>query len=102
MSAKYSKPGTSRYFLGSGSAVKLVDREILKKEREIKLKVEQEKAAEKERKKAEQTAKDAAKEAQKRIPPSDMFKSETDKYSKFDNKVSALTKNRQGVKKCVA
>lgn len=59
--------------------------------------MEQEKAAEKERKKAEQAAKDAVKEAQKKIPPSDMFKSETDKYSKFDNKVSTLRKNRQGL-----
>lgn len=60
---------------------------MLKKEREMKLKAEQEKAAEKERKRAEQAAKDAAKEAQKKVPPSEMFKSETDKYSKFDDKV---------------
>ena len=28
-----------------------------------------------------------AKEAKKKIPPTEMFKSETDKYSKFDDKV---------------
>lgn len=43
-----------------------------------------EKAAEKERKKAEQLAIQQAKEAQRKIPPTEMFKHETDKYSKFD------------------
>ncbi|KAK6637321.1 hypothetical protein RUM44_007736 [Polyplax serrata] len=69
---------------GRSSAVKLVDREILLKEREMKKQLEAEKLAEKERKKAELAAAEAQKEAQKKIPPSEMFKMETDKYSKFD------------------
>lgn len=68
------------------SAVKLVDKETLLKEREAKKRVEQEKLLEKERKKAELAAAQAAKDAQKKIPPSEMFRSETDKYSKFDEK----------------
>ncbi|KAF7266872.1 hypothetical protein GWI33_019804 [Rhynchophorus ferrugineus] len=68
------------------SAVKLVDRETLLKEREMKKKAEQDKLLEKERKKAELAAVQAAKDAQKKIPASEMFKSETDKYSKFDDK----------------
>ena len=31
-----------------------------------------------------------AKEAQKRIPPTEMFKSQTDKFSKFDEKVKKV------------
>nr|CAI5849666.1 unnamed protein product [Callosobruchus analis] len=70
---------------GGPSAVKLVDKETLLKEKEAKKKAEQEKAAEKEKKKAELAAAAAAKEAQKRIPPTEMFRKETDKYSKFDD-----------------
>nr|CAH7726848.1 unnamed protein product [Callosobruchus chinensis] len=70
---------------GGPSAVKLVDKETLLKEKEAKKKAEQEKAAEKEKKKAELAAAAAAKEAQKKIPPTEMFKKETDKYSKFDD-----------------
>ncbi|CAD7088885.1 unnamed protein product [Hermetia illucens] len=69
---------------GGASAVKLVDRETLLKEREAAKALQAEKAAEKERKKAEAAAAQAAKEAQKRIDPKVMFLSETDKYSKFD------------------
>ncbi|XP_017777957.1 PREDICTED: cysteine--tRNA ligase, cytoplasmic [Nicrophorus vespilloides] len=69
---------------GEPSAVKLVDKETLLKEREAKKKLELEKQAEKEKKKQELAAANAAKEAQKKIPPTEMFKSETDKYSKFD------------------
>lgn len=68
------------------SAVKLVDRETLLKEKEAKKKAEQEKLLLKERKKAELAAAQAAKDAQKKIAPSEMFRSETDKYSKFDDK----------------
>ena len=39
------------------------------------------------KKKAEAEAKQAALDAIRKIPPSEMFKSETDKYSKFDDKV---------------
>lgn len=55
------------------------------REREQKKIAEQEKAAEKERKKVAQAAAEALKEAQRRIPPQDLFKTETDKYSKFDD-----------------
>lgn len=74
-------------FTGRPSAVKLVDKEILLKEREMKKNLEREKQAEKERRKQELAAAEALKEAQRRIPPSEMFKSETDKYSKFDDNV---------------
>lgn len=73
---------------GQSSAVKLMDRETLLKEKEAKKQAELEKQAEKERKKAELLAAQAAKEAQRKIPPSEMFKTETDKYSKFDENVS--------------
>lgn len=72
---------------GAGSRVKLVNKEELLKEREQKKRMELDKAAEKEKKKAEAAAAAAAKEAQKKIPPKEMFKSETDKYSKFDENV---------------
>ncbi|XP_041367075.1 cysteine--tRNA ligase, cytoplasmic-like [Gigantopelta aegis] len=51
---------------GEPPVIKLVDRQMLLKERDEKIQ--------------------AAKEAQKKIPPSEMFKSETDKYSKFDDR----------------
>lgn len=65
-----------------------MDRETLLKEREVKKQLELEKAAEKERKKAEAAAAQAAKDAQKKIPPQEMFKLEPEKYSKFDENVS--------------
>lgn len=68
--------------------VKLVNKEELLKEKEAKKKLELEKTLEKERKKAEAAAAAAAKEAQRKIPPSDMFRLEKDKYSQFDEKVS--------------
>nr|CAD7196689.1 unnamed protein product [Timema douglasi] len=71
---------------GHPSAVKMVDRETLLQEREVKRKLEAEKAAEKIRKKTEQLAAQAQKDAQKRIKPDEMFRSETDKYSNFDEK----------------
>ncbi|XP_034476754.1 cysteine--tRNA ligase, cytoplasmic [Drosophila innubila] len=64
-------------------AVKLVDREMLLREREAKQAAEAEKAAEKARKKQALEAAAAAKEAQRRINPKDMFTSETEKYSAF-------------------
>ncbi|XP_053304839.1 cysteine--tRNA ligase, cytoplasmic isoform X2 [Spea bombifrons] len=69
---------------GLPTVVKLVDRETLLKEKEEKKKVEEEKRRKKEeaaRKKQEQ---EAAKLAKMKVSPSEMFKSETDKYSKFD------------------
>jgi hypothetical protein len=69
------------------SAVKLVNRETLLREKEAKKVAEAAKAAEKERKKAQQAAILAERDAQRKIKPSEMFLSETDKYSKFDDKV---------------
>ncbi|XP_068116763.1 cysteine--tRNA ligase, cytoplasmic isoform X2 [Hyperolius riggenbachi] len=69
---------------GLPTVVKLVDKETLLKEREEKKKVEEEKKRKKEeaaRKKQEQ---EAAKLLKMKMSPSEMFKSETDKYSKFD------------------
>ncbi|XP_017314791.1 cysteine--tRNA ligase, cytoplasmic isoform X2 [Ictalurus punctatus] len=70
---------------GLNTVVKLVDRETLLKEREEKKKLEEEKRKKKEeaaRKKQEQ---EVAKLAKMKIPPSEMFRSETDKYSSFDD-----------------
>ncbi|XP_060768022.1 cysteine--tRNA ligase, cytoplasmic isoform X2 [Neoarius graeffei] len=69
---------------GLPTVVKLVDRETLLKERDEKKKLEEEKRKKKEeaaRKKQEQ---EMAKLAKMKIPPSEMFRSETDKYSSFD------------------
>ncbi|KAG7219513.1 hypothetical protein INR49_019037 [Caranx melampygus] len=69
---------------GLPTVVKLVDKETLLKEREEKKKMEEEKKRKKEeaaRKKEEQ---EMAKLAKMKIPPCEMFRSETDKYSKFD------------------
>uniref|UniRef100_A0AAY4DC53 cysteine--tRNA ligase n=1 Tax=Denticeps clupeoides TaxID=299321 RepID=A0AAY4DC53_9TELE len=69
------------------TVMKLVDRETLLKEKEEKRKVlEEEKRRKKEdaaRKKQEQ---EMAKLAKMKIPPSEMFRSELDKYSAFDDK----------------
>ncbi|XP_029438619.1 cysteine--tRNA ligase, cytoplasmic isoform X1 [Rhinatrema bivittatum] len=70
---------------GLPTVVKLVDRETLLKEREEKKKAEEEKKRKKEeaaRKKQEQ---EVAKLAKMKVPPNEMFKPETDKYSKFDD-----------------
>ncbi|XP_077309628.1 cysteine--tRNA ligase, cytoplasmic isoform X2 [Lithobates pipiens] len=69
---------------GLPTVVKLVDKETLLKEKEEKKKAEEEKKRKKEeaaRKKQEQ---EAAKLSKMKICPSEMFKAETDKYSKFD------------------
>jgi len=68
------------------TVIKLVDKEELKKEREEKLAMEERKRLEKEAKKAEAAAKAAALEAQKKIPPGELFRNETSKYSKWDEK----------------
>ncbi|RUS76609.1 hypothetical protein EGW08_015618 [Elysia chlorotica] len=71
---------------GAPPVIKLVSREVLLKEREEKIRQEEEKRAEKERLKKKKEAELAAKSAQDKIPPSEMFRSETDKYSAFDDK----------------
>lgn len=77
-------------FLGRSSAVKLVDRETLLKERELKKKIEIERLAEKELKRKEQEEAQALRDAQRKIMPQKMFTSQTDKYSKFDDQVLLL------------
>eukprot|EP00794_Sanderia_malayensis_P018078 gene18076-19885_t len=68
--------------------VKLVDKEVLLREREQKIKELELKKKQKEeakRKQAEEKVEQQAlKEAKAKIPPSELFKSELDKYSKFD------------------
>ncbi|MED6294779.1 Cysteine--tRNA ligase, cytoplasmic, partial [Characodon lateralis] len=69
---------------GQPTVVKLVDKETLLKEKEEKKKMEEEKKRKKEeaaRKKQEQ---EMAKLAKMKIPPCQMFRSEPDKYSRFD------------------
>ncbi|XP_073321025.1 cysteine--tRNA ligase, cytoplasmic isoform X1 [Pagrus major] len=69
---------------GLPTVVKLVDKETLLKEREEKTKIEEEKKKKKEeaaRKKQEQ---EMAKLAKMKVPPCEMFRTETDKYSQFD------------------
>jgi len=80
--------------------IKLVDRAELLKEREEKKLAEERKRAEKEAKKAEAAKKAAALEAQRRIPPGELFTSETDKYSQFDAAgMPTLTKDGQEIPK---
>lgn len=67
---------------------KLVGREALLREREERSRQEQERREEKERRRLEKLRVDAEREAQKRIPPQQMFRMDTDKYSHWDEKVS--------------
>ncbi|XP_068174506.1 cysteine--tRNA ligase, cytoplasmic isoform X2 [Antennarius striatus] len=69
---------------GLPTVVKLVDKETLMKEREEKKKMEEERKRKKEeaaRKKHEQ---EMAKLAKMKVPPCEMFRTDTDKYCKFD------------------
>lgn len=68
--------------------MKLVDKETLLQEKEAKKAEEAKRAAEKAEKQAKLAAAQALKDAQRKIPPSELFKSETDKYSQFDETVS--------------
>lgn len=79
------------------SAVKLVDRETLLRERDAKRAAEAERAAEKERKRVVAAAAAAAKDAQRRIKPTEMFRHETDKYSAFDAVTGLPTLDAAGV-----
>uniref|UniRef100_A0A182SNQ8 Cysteine--tRNA ligase, cytoplasmic n=1 Tax=Anopheles maculatus TaxID=74869 RepID=A0A182SNQ8_9DIPT len=81
---------------GAPSALKLVPAEVLLREREAKRAEENRKAAEKERKKAEAAAAQAAKDALRKINPIDMFRSETDKYSAFDEATGLPTHDTEG------
>lgn len=66
------------------SVIKLVDREVLMKEKEEKKKREEQKKAEQLAKAELKRQQDKEREEQKKINPKDMFKSQTDKYSAFD------------------
>ncbi|KAK2720875.1 hypothetical protein QYM36_004679 [Artemia franciscana] len=65
--------------------IKIESPETLIKERDVKRAEEEKKRQEKERKKAEAAAKEAEKAALQAIPPGDLFRNETDKYSQFDD-----------------
>ncbi|XP_053415744.1 cysteine--tRNA ligase, cytoplasmic isoform X2 [Nycticebus coucang] len=69
---------------GLPTVVKLVDRDTLLKEREEKKRVEEEKRKKKEEAARRKQEQEAAKLAKMKVPPSEMFLSESDKYSKFD------------------
>lgn len=71
---------------GLPPVVKLVDAKTLMLEREQKLRLEEEKRLARAKKLEEQQAAKAALDAQRRIPPQELFVAETDKYSKFDDK----------------
>lgn len=64
--------------------IKFVDKETLLKEKQQQLEEQEKKRKQKEEAKKKLEAEKAAKEAKARIPPWEMFKHETDKYSKFD------------------
>ncbi|KFD67713.1 hypothetical protein M514_12893 [Trichuris suis] len=66
------------------TVVKLVDREELLKEREQKARLEEEKRLRKEKLASIAEAKRKEKENQRRLPPTEMFLREKDKYSAFD------------------
>jgi cysteinyl-tRNA synthetase len=67
------------------SVIKLVDREVLMREREEKKRKEELKKAEQLAKAEAQRQKEKEREEQRKINPKDMFKSQTDKYSAFDD-----------------
>uniref|UniRef100_A0A8C9AUJ2 Cysteine--tRNA ligase, cytoplasmic n=1 Tax=Prolemur simus TaxID=1328070 RepID=A0A8C9AUJ2_PROSS len=69
---------------GLPTVVKLVDRDTLLKEREEKKRVEEEKRKKKEEAARRKQEQEAAKLTRMKVPPSEMFLSESDKYSKFD------------------
>ncbi|XP_023374084.1 cysteine--tRNA ligase, cytoplasmic isoform X2 [Otolemur garnettii] len=69
---------------GLSTVVKLVDRDTLLKEREEKKRVEEEKRKKKEEAARRKQEQEVAKLAKMKVPPSEMFLSESDKYSKFD------------------
>ncbi|GAB1604321.1 cysteine--tRNA ligase, cytoplasmic [Argonauta hians] len=69
---------------GQDPVIKLVDKETLLKEMQEKQQIEEKKRLQKEQAKREKEAAEALREAQKRIPPSQLFINDTDKYSKFN------------------
>uniref|UniRef100_A0A8C2KUE5 Cysteine--tRNA ligase, cytoplasmic n=1 Tax=Cyprinus carpio TaxID=7962 RepID=A0A8C2KUE5_CYPCA len=72
---------------GLPTSVKLVDKETLLKEREEKKKMEDEKKKKKEEAAKKKQEQEMAKLAKMKVKPIEMFRSETDKYSNFDETV---------------
>lgn len=66
------------------SVIKLVDREVLMREKEEKKRKEEQKKAEQLAKAEAQRQKEKEREEQRKINPKDMFKLQNDKYSAFD------------------
>ena len=77
------------------TVIKLVDKDELLRERQQKKQQEEVKRLEKEKKKKEAAEKLAMLEAQRKIPPTEMFKGETEKYSKFDEKLSLTSEGNE-------
>ncbi|XP_078029221.1 cysteine--tRNA ligase, cytoplasmic isoform X1 [Epinephelus lanceolatus] len=69
---------------GLPTVVKLVDKETLLKEREEKKQMEEEKKRKKDEAAKKKEEQEMAKLAKMKVSPSEMFLTETDKYSKFD------------------
>lgn len=71
---------------GSATVIKYVGKEVMMRERELKEKLEKEREAEKLRKKEELARAQQEKDAQRRIPPWELFRNgpDKDKYSQFD------------------
>jgi cysteinyl-tRNA synthetase len=72
---------------GNSTVVKYVGREVMRKEKEMRERLEQEREAEKVKQKAELLKLQQEKDAAKKIPPSQLFKreGEVEKYSQFDS-----------------
>lgn len=66
------------------SVIKLVDKDVLLKEKEEKKRREEQKKAEQLAKAEAQRQKEKERDGQRKINPKDMFKSQVDKYSAFD------------------
>lgn len=71
---------------GASYVVKLVDPETLARERALNEKRELDKKLKEETKKMEMLKLQQQREEKAKVPPSEMFKSQLDKYSKFDEK----------------
>ncbi|KAM7086907.1 cysteine--tRNA ligase, cytoplasmic isoform 1-T1 [Molossus nigricans] len=69
---------------GLPTVVKLVDRETLLREREEKRRVEEERRRKREEATRKRQEQEAAKLAKMKVPPREMFLSESNKYSRFD------------------
>nr|XP_061811082.1 cysteine--tRNA ligase, cytoplasmic-like isoform X1 [Nerophis lumbriciformis] len=69
---------------GLPTVVKLLDKDILVKERNEKIKIDEEKQSKKAEAAKIKEEQEMAKLAKMKIPPSEMFLAETDKFSKFD------------------